>query len=56
MLTLAKWRLVSDRIRAIVALGRFAWQVALRLAGASAPGGRGSATASLPSWEPVCGC
>lgn len=31
----AEWRLVSDHIRAIVALGGFAWQVALRLAGAS---------------------
>ncbi len=31
----AEWRLVSDRVRAVVALGGFAWQVALRLPGAS---------------------
>ncbi|BBX95595.1 hypothetical protein MLAC_08890 [Mycobacterium lacus] len=29
----AEWRLVSDHVRAIVALGGFAWQVALRLPG-----------------------
>jgi len=32
----AEWRLVSDHVRVIVALGGFAWQVALRLPGASA--------------------
>jgi uracil-DNA glycosylase family 4 len=31
----AEWRLVRDHVRAIVALGGFAWQVALRLPGAS---------------------
>ena len=31
----AEWRLVSDHVRAIVALGGFAWQVALRLPAAS---------------------
>jgi len=29
----AEWRLVSDHVRAIVALGGFAWQIALRLPG-----------------------
>lgn len=32
----AEWQLVSDEVRAIVALGGFAWQIALRLPGASA--------------------
>ncbi len=31
----AEWRLVSEHVRAIVALGGFAWQIALRLPGAS---------------------
>ncbi|HWT48398.1 MAG TPA: uracil-DNA glycosylase [Mycobacterium sp.] len=31
----AEWRLVSDHVRVIVALGGFAWQIALRLPGAS---------------------
>jgi uracil-DNA glycosylase len=31
----AEWRLVSDHVRVIVALGGFAWQIALRMAGAS---------------------
>ncbi|HET7073928.1 MAG TPA: uracil-DNA glycosylase [Mycobacterium sp.] len=31
----AEWRLVSDHVRVIVALGGFAWQIALRLAGVS---------------------
>jgi uracil-DNA glycosylase family 4 len=31
----AEWRLVCDQVRAIVALGGFAWQVALRMTGAS---------------------
>lgn len=31
----AEWRLVSDHVRVIVALGGFAWQVALRLPAAS---------------------
>jgi uracil-DNA glycosylase len=29
----AEWRLVSDHVRAIVALGGFAWQIAMRLPG-----------------------
>ncbi|MCV7394953.1 uracil-DNA glycosylase [Mycobacterium paraseoulense] len=32
----AEWRLVSEHVRTIVALGGFAWQIALRLPGASA--------------------
>ncbi|EFG74903.1 uracil-DNA glycosylase, family 4 [Mycobacterium parascrofulaceum ATCC BAA-614] len=31
----AEWRLVSEHVRTIVALGGFAWQIALRLPGAS---------------------
>lgn len=31
----AEWRLVSEHVRVIVALGGFAWQIALRLPGAS---------------------
>jgi uracil-DNA glycosylase len=31
----AEWRLVSDHVRAVVALGGFAWQIALRLPGVS---------------------
>ncbi len=41
----AEWRLVSDHVRVIVALGGFAWQVALRLPGVSGPVNHGSATA-----------
>jgi uracil-DNA glycosylase family 4 len=37
----AEWRLVSDHVRAIVALGGFAWQIALRLPG-PLPGGTGA--------------
>jgi uracil-DNA glycosylase family 4 len=32
----AEWRLVSDHVRVVVALGGFAWQIALRLPGPSA--------------------
>jgi uracil-DNA glycosylase family 4 len=32
----AEWRLVSDHVRAVVALGDFGWQIALRLPGAAA--------------------
>ena len=35
----AEWRLVRDHVRAIVALGGFAWQVALRLPGLAGPAG-----------------
>ena len=31
----AEWRLVSEHVRAIVALGGFGWQIALRLPGVS---------------------
>jgi uracil-DNA glycosylase len=31
----AEWRLVADHVRAVVALGGFAWQIALRLPGAT---------------------
>ena len=33
----AEWKLVSEHVRAIVALGGFAWQIALRLPGVSSP-------------------
>jgi len=39
----AEWRLVSDHVRAVVALGGFGWQIALRL-----PGAAGSAAARKP--------
>ncbi|WP_297824507.1 uracil-DNA glycosylase [Mycobacterium sp.] len=39
----AEWRLVSGHVRAVVALGGFGWQIALRL-----PGAAGSAAARKP--------
>lgn len=62
----AEWRLVSEHVRAIVALGGFAWQVALRLAaqptagsgvssGRKPPFGHG-AVAELASGVRVLGC
>ncbi|WP_297773417.1 uracil-DNA glycosylase [Mycobacterium sp.] len=33
----AEWRLVSGHVRAVVALGGFGWQIALRLPGAAGP-------------------
>ena len=39
----AEWRLVSDHVRVVVALGGFGWQIALRL-----PGAAGSAAARKP--------
>jgi uracil-DNA glycosylase family 4 len=39
----AEWQLVSDHVRAVVALGGFGWQIALRL-----PGAAGSAAARKP--------
>jgi uracil-DNA glycosylase family 4 len=55
----AEWRLVSDHVRAIVALGGFAWQIALRLPGASAtrkPRFGHGAVAELPNGVRLLGC
>ena len=55
----AEWRLVSDHVRAIVALGGFAWQIALRLPGASGmrkPRFGHGAVAQLPSGVRLLGC
>jgi uracil-DNA glycosylase len=55
----AEWRLVSDHVRAIVALGGFAWQIALRLPGASGarkPRFGHSAVAELPNGVRLLGC
>ncbi|CQD19243.1 uracil-DNA glycosylase [Mycobacterium lentiflavum] len=58
----AEWRLVSEHVRTIVALGGFGWQIALRLPGATAPRatpkprfGHG-AVAELPSGVRLLGC
>src|SRR5271156_6964219 len=55
----AEWRLVSEHVRAIVALGGFAWQIALRLPGASGarkPRFGHGAVAELPSGVRLLGC
>ncbi len=55
----AEWRLVSDHVRVIVALGGFAWQIALRLPGASGmrkPKFGHGAVAELPSGVHLLGC
>jgi uracil-DNA glycosylase len=55
----AEWRLVSDRVRAIVALGGFAWQIALRLpggAGAPKPRFGHGVVAELGSGVQLLGC
>lgn len=55
----AEWRLVSGHVRVIVALGGFAWQVALRLvehAGIRKPLFSHGALAELPSGLRVLGC
>jgi uracil-DNA glycosylase family 4 len=55
----AEWRLVSDHVRAIVALGGFAWQIALRLPGASGtrkPRFGHGAIAELPNGVRLLGC
>lgn len=55
----AEWRLVSDHVRVIVALGGFAWQVALRLPDASGmrkPRFGHGAVAELPSGVRLLGC
>jgi uracil-DNA glycosylase len=56
----AEWRLVSAHVRVMVALGGFAWQVALRMAGASAvtpkPRFGHGAVAELSSGVRLLGC
>jgi uracil-DNA glycosylase len=55
----AEWRLVSEHVRVIVALGGFAWQIALRLPGAvAAPKPRfgHGVVAELPSGVRLLGC
>jgi uracil-DNA glycosylase family 4 len=57
----AEWRLVSPHVRVIVALGGFAWRVALRLladetAGLPKPRFAHGAVASLPSGLHLLGC
>ncbi|MGO8850390.1 uracil-DNA glycosylase [Mycobacterium sp.] len=55
----AEWRLVSDHVRVIVALGGFAWQVALRLPAASGlpkPRFGHGAVAELGSGVRLLGC
>ncbi len=55
----AEWRLVSDHVRVIVALGGFAWQVALRLppaAGVPKPRFGHGAVAELGSGVRLLGC
>ncbi|OMC17747.1 uracil-DNA glycosylase [Mycobacterium sp. SP-6446] len=55
----AEWRLVSDHVRVVVALGGFAWQIALRLpgvAGMRKPRFGHGAVATLPSGVRLLGC
>jgi uracil-DNA glycosylase len=55
----AEWRLVSDHVRTIVALGAFGWQIALRLPGVTAspkPRFGHGAVAELPSGVRLLGC
>jgi uracil-DNA glycosylase family 4 len=55
----AEWRLVSEHVRVVVALGGFAWQVALRLPGLSAipkPRFGHGVVAELPSGKRLLGC
>lgn len=55
----AEWRLVSEHVRAIVALGSFAWRTALQLAGvagASKPPFSHGAVWQPASGAPVLGC
>ncbi|MBY0442743.1 MAG: uracil-DNA glycosylase, partial [Mycobacteriaceae bacterium] len=55
----AEWRLVSEHVRVIVALGGFAWRIVGQLAGAAGTGkppfGHG-AVGKLASGVPVLGC
>jgi len=55
----AEWRLVSEHVRVMVALGGFAWQIALRLPGAVAtpkPRFGHGVVAELPSGVRLLGC
>jgi len=55
----AEWRLVSEYVRAIVALGGFGWQIALRLPGAAGmrkPRFGHGTVAELPSGVRLLGC
>src|ERR1700758_2590949 len=55
----AEWRLVSDHVRVIVALGGVAWQIALRLpalSGAPKPRFGHGGRAELPSGVRLLGC
>jgi uracil-DNA glycosylase len=55
----AEWRLVSEHVRAIVALGGFAWQIALRLSalsGAPKPRFGHGVVAGLGSGVQLLGC
>jgi uracil-DNA glycosylase len=55
----AEWRLVSDHVRVIVALGGFAWQIALRLpaqSGAPKPRFGHGVVAELGSGVQLLGC
>lgn len=55
----AEWRLISPGVRVIVALGGFAWQIALRLPGVSGerkPRFGHGAVAELPSGVRLLGC
>jgi uracil-DNA glycosylase len=55
----AEWRLVSEHVRAIVALGGFAWQIALRLpaaSGAPKPRFGHGVVAELGSGVQLLGC
>ncbi|KQH80853.1 hypothetical protein AO501_03855 [Mycobacterium gordonae] len=53
----AEWRLVAPYVRVVVALGGFAWQIALRLTGgAGKPKFGHGAVAELPSGARLLGC
>lgn len=53
----AEWRLVADHVRTLLALGGFAWQIALRMAGATRKPKFGhGVVAELPSGKQVLGC
>ena len=55
----AEWRLVADHVRVVVALGGFAWQIALRLPGAAGtptPRFGHGVVADLPSGVRLLGC
>jgi uracil-DNA glycosylase len=55
----AEWRLVSEHVRVVVALGGFGWQIALRLPGAAGlrkPRFGHGVVADLPSGIQLLGC